>query len=160
MKKSKSKSKAVIRATSKKNSKTAKPVDLVEVRKDMTNIIGSEATKLAQAVVEEARKGQLAPVKYLFEVAGLYPVSAEAGSAKPEENSLARTLLDRLGLPEEALKSFEGDLPAESMLRAGKNSVSHEPGKRDSVGAERKTAEAEVVNEDAIPVPTGAGPVE
>jgi hypothetical protein len=149
MKKSRSKSKvpaeAPAEAPATKSSNKTKPVDLAEVRKDITNIVGNEATKLAQAVIEEARKGQLAPVKYLFEVAGLYPASTETGSVKPEENSLARTLIQRLGLPEDVLISPEEDDSAvESMPLSDKNSVPRESGEDDSGGDESRTAGEEV----------------
>ena len=125
-----------------------KPVDLAEVRKDITNLVGGEATQLAQAVLEEGKKGQLAPVKYLFEVAGLYPASTEAASVKPEEDSLAFTLLRRLGVPEQSSLASDDDLPSEKTLLVGKNSVPQECGKRDSGGAESKTAKP--VNEGSI----------
>ena len=51
----KSKDKASKPAKRNGSSKAKKPVDLVEVRKDITNIVGSEATQLARAVVEEGR---------------------------------------------------------------------------------------------------------
>jgi hypothetical protein len=94
----KSKGKTSRPAKKKASPKSKKPVDLAEVRKDITNIVGSEAAELAQAVVAEGRKGQLAPVKYLFEAIGLYPAPQE-NQPNPEEASLARTLLHRLGIP-------------------------------------------------------------
>lgn len=112
MKKAAAKSKA--KKTASKPAKRAhsrrskKPVDLVEVRKDITNIVGSEARELAKAVVEEGRKGQLAPVKYLFEMAGLYPPPGGV-QEKPEEAALAKTLLDRLGLSHQPVTTQEDD---------------------------------------------------
>ena len=147
MKKSKSTPKAEVKVRAKKNAQITKPVDLAEVRKDITNLVGGEATQLAQAVLEEGKKGQLAPVKYLFEVAGLYPASTEAASVKPEEDSLAFTLLRRLGVPEQSSLPSD-DLPPEKTLLVGKNSVPQEGGKRDSGGAESKTAKP--VNEGSI----------
>ena len=102
IKRDKGKSKTRGRSAAKKKSgKSKKAVDLVEVRKDITNIVGNEAAGMAQAVVDEALKGQLAPMKYLFEMAGLYPRAGEQAEAQPEQDSLARTLLRRLGLPED-----------------------------------------------------------
>jgi hypothetical protein len=42
-------------------------------------------------------KGQLAPVKYLFEVTGLFPKTEET-EAQPEGDSLALTLLNHMGI--------------------------------------------------------------
>lgn len=95
----KSKGKSVKPAKKKRPGKSKKPVDLVEVRKDIANIVHHEAAELTHAVVEEGRKGQLAPVRYLFEMAGVYP-APEASRADPEEASLAKTLLHRLGVPD------------------------------------------------------------
>jgi hypothetical protein len=47
----------------------------------------------------EGLKGQLAPVKYLFESVGLYPAT-EIAEAKPDKESLAHTLMRNLKLPE------------------------------------------------------------
>jgi hypothetical protein len=101
MKKPKAKSKTAAAKGAKKSSRKDKnAVDLVEVRKDITNIVGAGASEMTKAMVDEALKGELAPVRYLFEVAGLYPAAGDA-AVKPEEDSLARTLLRRLGLPED-----------------------------------------------------------
>jgi len=116
----KSKGKTSKPAKKKTSRKPKKPVDLAEVRKDITNIVGSEAAHLAQAVVQEGRKGQLAPVKYLFEVAGLYP-APEANQAKPEEASLAKTLLHRLGIPDNPVIKQDDEPPLKLDLPVGKS---------------------------------------
>ena len=107
--------------------KERKAVDLAEVRKDIANIVGSEATEMTHAVVDDALKGQLAPVKYLFEVAGLYPAAGEAAEPKPEEDSLARTLLRRLGLPEDPVIVPEDLPPAPLALPAPRHELSGQP---------------------------------
>jgi len=104
------------------------PIDLAEVRKDISNIVGSRAVELAQAVLEEGKKGQLAPVKYLFEVSGLYPAS-ESSEAKPDEQSLAHTLMRKLNLPELPIES-EDDEAAGSDIMA--SSIPEEYGKKDA----------------------------
>jgi hypothetical protein len=58
MKKASGKSKTNKPAKKKAPRRSKKPVDLVEVRKDITSFVGSEAKELAKAVVEEGRKGQ------------------------------------------------------------------------------------------------------
>jgi hypothetical protein len=160
MKKVKGKSETAAKATTKKDSKATKPVDLVEVRKDVTNIVGNEAIILTQAVVEEAKKGQLAPVKYLFEMAGIYPAPVESSAVKPEENSLARTLMHRLGLPEEFPIPSGDDMPEAQIPRAGKKRAAAESDAEDNEGTESQTAGAEVANEDEIRAATDVGPVE
>jgi hypothetical protein len=50
--------------------------------------------------VHEGKKGQVSPVKYLLEMAGIFPVpEAEVNAPDKNEQSLAETLLDRLGIP-------------------------------------------------------------
>lgn len=86
-------------STSSSSSTDKRPIDLAEVRKDITNIVGSHAADLARAVMESGKTGQLAPVKYLFEVTGLYP-AMECSEGKPDKESLAHTLMRNLKLPE------------------------------------------------------------
>lgn len=94
--------------TTKSSEQKAPAIDLAEVRKDISNIVGSRAAELANAVLEEGKKGQLAPVKYLFEVSGLYPAS-ESSEAKPDEESLAHTLMRKLNLPELPIESEDDE---------------------------------------------------
>jgi hypothetical protein len=87
-----------------------KPVDFAEVRKDIGGLVGNAAKDIARSLIESAKSGQLATAKYLFEAAGLYPASVEP---VPEaEDSLAYTLLKRLGLPTEP---WDGDAKNEGM---------------------------------------------
>jgi hypothetical protein len=92
-------------------------VDLEELRNEITNLIAHEGMNLARAAVEEGKKGQLAMVKYLFEFAGLYPAPAKAGTVEPEEESLARTLLHRLGLSDEPATPSANDLRVNGRAR-------------------------------------------
>ena len=108
-----------------------KPVDLAAVRKEISNIVGNAATILTKAVVAEGKKGQLGPVKYLFEVAGLYPAPEES-ETKPEEASLARTLLHRLGLPEEPVITHEDERPLTLNLTGDGNAKLTAPAEKDS----------------------------
>ncbi len=68
------------------------------MRKEIGNIVGTNATALTRAVMGEGLKGQLTPVKYLFEVTGLYPAT-EISETKPDKESLAHTLMRGLKLP-------------------------------------------------------------
>ena len=89
---------------------TNKPVDIVRVRESINNLVGGSAEKIANKVIEEAKRGQLAAAKYLFEAVGLYPPTEET-KPKPKEDALAYTLLRRMGLPTEPL-SEEDPEPA------------------------------------------------
>jgi hypothetical protein len=85
-----------------------------EVRKEVSRIVREHATKMAAAVVTEGEKGQLAPVKYLFEVAGVFPETTETAEGSPREDSLAETLLHRLNIPIEPVhRDGEEEEPVE-----------------------------------------------
>lgn len=56
---------------------------------------------MVEDTIEEVGKGHYLGMKYLFEMIGLYPATAEDDS--PIQDSLAATLLRRLGLPETPL---------------------------------------------------------
>lgn len=114
--KSKAKAKSAKPAKRTRSRKPKKAADIAEVRKEITGLVAEAAPALTVAVVEEGRKGQLAPVKYLFEMAGLYP-PAGGVQEKPEEAALAKTLLDRLGLSHESATAQEDD--AASKINVG-----------------------------------------
>lgn len=94
------------------------PVDMARVRKDISNIVGNSATEIAAGMINAALAGELAPAKYLFEMAGLYPAREETDAANPEEDSLAQILLKRMGLPIEPVNKDASSslslLPGES----------------------------------------------
>jgi len=81
------------------------------VRKDIAQMVESEATTMAQAVIDEGKKGQLATVKYLFEMAEIYPLSTDGSHATENEDCLAQTLLHRLDIPDEPIARDEEDAP-------------------------------------------------
>ena len=66
---------------------------------------------MAQAVIDEGKKGQVSPVKYLFEMAKIFPPSADGEQATTNEECLAQTLLRRMNLPVEPIKRDEDDDP-------------------------------------------------
>lgn len=102
MTKKKAKSKKTAKKTSRKRARKAtnKELNPSGVRKDIAAKIEAQADELADAVIEEGKKGQLATVKYLFEMAHIHPEILEDNAPK-EEESLAATLLNRLGIPED-----------------------------------------------------------
>ncbi|HVO63388.1 MAG TPA: hypothetical protein VMT53_20845 [Terriglobales bacterium] len=79
--------------------------DSAQVRGLIRDLVMAAAGEMVQAAIERAKDGHDQIIKYLFEIAGLYP---ELNPENPSDDfSLARHLCDRLGLPpapeEEAL---------------------------------------------------------
>jgi hypothetical protein len=74
-------------------------VDLAEIRRQITDLVGIGAVGMVETTMEEVGKGHYLGMKYLFEMIGLYP--AIAAEDAPAQDSLAATLLRRLGLAEE-----------------------------------------------------------
>jgi len=97
---------------SKKNKKETNSAD---VRKEVSTMVKSKALAMAQAVIGETEAGEvpkdllLATVKYLFEVASIYPPQGDQEAATDEEDSLAKTLLRRLNIPEEPVRRDEDE---------------------------------------------------
>ena len=122
--KKKAKSKTTTKKAAKKKGspKSKKELHPAEVRNDIAILVEAEATNMVQAVIDEGKKGQLAPTKYLLEMAAIYPSTTDQNQVTTEEESLAKTLLRRLNLPEEPIKHDEDEGPkAETPL--GKPSV-------------------------------------
>lgn len=80
-----------------------------EVRKDISKIVQSGAKKITKAVMEQATTGQLAPAKYLFEVAGIYPALTDGTFGTEDEECLAKTLMNRLDLPDKPIALDDED---------------------------------------------------
>jgi hypothetical protein len=75
--------------------------DLPELRRQIIELVAQNAVPMVQQAIDAVREGgQYQAIKFLFEMIGLYPASADENS--PVEDSLARTLLDHLGLPNSA----------------------------------------------------------
>jgi hypothetical protein len=82
----------------KKGSKKREP-NPVKVQKDIALLVESKAKKMVAAVISRGMSGQVAPVKFALEVANIHPHAVDANQSTSEEDCLAKTLLDRLGLP-------------------------------------------------------------
>ncbi len=108
----KKKASAKRRASSKKKGK-----DVVQVRENINELVRGSAKDIATEVIKVAKTGQLASAKYLFEAAGIYPVTEQA-AVNPIERSLAHTLLTRLGLPLEPVIVDEDPTPAAPAVEA------------------------------------------
>ena len=91
--------------------KRKKELNPAEVRKSIAILVKSEAEEMAEAVIGEGKKGQLATVKYLFEMAKIFPEATDGSQASADEECLAATLLRRLDLPDEPVMRDEEDLP-------------------------------------------------
>ena len=98
------------KAKREKASAKKKGKDVVEVRESINELVMDSAVAIAVGVIEVAKTGQLASAKYLFEAAGIYPVS-EQTAMRPIETSLAHTLLTRMGLPLEPVIYGEDPVP-------------------------------------------------
>ena len=69
----------------------------------IANTVGGQALNITAALAEEAKKGELAPAKFLFEMIGLYPMTAGPVDEEAEDaedgNEFAKALLKHLALP-------------------------------------------------------------
>jgi hypothetical protein len=102
------KAKPVRRQSAGKNKKEFNPA---EVRKEISAMVGLEAKSMAAAVIGDGKKGQLATVKYLFDFASIFPSSTDGSYATTDEDCLAKTLLDRLDLPDKPVGRDDEDEP-------------------------------------------------
>ena len=94
-------------------------VDLAAIREQIMSLVGSEAVGMVETTIGEVEKGQFPAMKYLFEMIGLYPATGREEA--PVDNSLARTLLRRLGLPEQPMleNSVTKDCEVEPVVDEG-----------------------------------------
>jgi hypothetical protein len=153
MKKSKPKAAAAKKPAKKKSVRVQKPANPMEMRQSVTDMVESEMQNITHAVVEEAKKGQLATVKYLFEVSGVYPSATEQSQGKPEEGeTLARMLLTRLGLPLEPANSSDDEwpvkVPTSAATRAGDDLDTAEDQRKEAGG--RSEPELDDIDEGAV----------
>jgi hypothetical protein len=73
--------------------------DLVNLRCEITGLVARNAVGMVRQAIDAVRdEGQYQAIKYLFEMIGLYPAAAQDESYA--QDSLARLLLERLGLPQ------------------------------------------------------------
>jgi hypothetical protein len=140
-KKAKSKTAKTTKAKKSNGTKRKKELNPAEVRKGISRMVESHANKMTKAVIDEGEKGQLATVKYLFEMAAIYPASTDGSHATEDEDCLARTLLNRLDLPTEPVGRDEEDEPvrtAKSTAASGKEAGEKESDKQ---SIEKKSSE-------------------
>ena len=119
MAKKKGKSRTASKKTAKKKPTPRKSTDPARVREEISRIVKSKAKKITVAVADQAMHGDLAPAKYLFEMAGVYPAATSDGSqATAEEECLAKTLLDRLNIPTEPIAHGDDEEPVTAATAA------------------------------------------
>ncbi len=131
MTKKKAKSiKPTAKKAAKKRQRRKKELDPAEVRKNISMLVQSQAKEMAAAVIDSGKKGQLAPVKYLFEVANIFPAPTDGSESTKDEDCLAETLLQRLNVPTTpVVDNDEGDeivIPARRIEDAAEASVAKE----------------------------------
>ena len=104
---------------SSKSKKAKKERDSKEVRQECSKLVKEDAREVTAAVIEEAKKGQLGPMKYLFEMANIFPQADDGSQTSAEEESLAETLLNRLGIPTHPVVADEYEKAANEVIPAG-----------------------------------------
>ena len=114
---------------------------------------------MAQAVIDEGKKGQLATVRYLFEMASIFPAATDGSQATEDEDCLARTLLNRLDLPTEPVGRDDEDEPvkiAKTAIASGKDAGQKESNRQT---AEEKSSEPTAGTDggDSTNVPLACG---
>ena len=77
--------------------KNGPEADIADLRRQITGLVAHNAVAMVQRAIDGVmEEGQYQAIKYLFEMVGLYPPTAEEGEVP--EDSLAKVLLDRLGI--------------------------------------------------------------
>lgn len=109
-------SKTTAKKSAKKKSapRAKKETNAADVRKKVSTMVKAKAMNMAKAVIGETKKGvpqdlQLATVKYLFEMAEIYPPQADQDAATADEDCLAKTLLNRLNIPDVPIRGDEDE---------------------------------------------------
>ena len=103
------KKKAGRETATKKRASKAKGSDASQVYERIAAIVRAAATEIAQALIDRARNGDPAAAKYLFDLASIFPSAGDTDAGEKEEDSLAKTLMHRLNLPEEPIKIDEDE---------------------------------------------------
>ncbi len=69
-------------------------MDLAEIRRQITDLVGNGAVAMVEATMDEVGKGHYLGMKYLFDMIGLYPATSPDDA--PVEDSPAAILLRTL----------------------------------------------------------------
>jgi hypothetical protein len=77
--------------------RTAKPLEVARLREEIDCLVRAHAIEMVEKTIEDVHQGRYLAMRFLFEMTGIYPAPvAEEGAG--EGDTLARTLLERLGL--------------------------------------------------------------
>ena len=71
------------------------PVNVDAIRRQIANLVGNRALEVVQQVLDQTGRGNYQAMKYLFEIAGLFPLTVTEETSG--EDSLTKTLLNYLG---------------------------------------------------------------
>ncbi len=130
-------SKTAAKKSAKKKSapRAKKETNAADVRKKVSTMVKAKAVNMAKAVIGETKKGvpqdlQLATVKYLFEVAEIYPPQSDQDAASADEDCLAKTLLNRLNIPDVPIRRDEDEEDVSAEMASA--DVAHESEAKDS----------------------------
>lgn len=92
--------------------------DISALRRQITDLVTQNAVAMVQHAIDAVNEeGQYQAIKYLFEMIGLYP--AAAGNDSQGEDSLVKTLLHCLGLPEKAQPETAQAMAVEESTASG-----------------------------------------
>ena len=114
--------KAAKKKSTAKRKGSKKDRDSKDVRQDCSKLVKEDATELTAAVIEEGKKGQLGPVKYLFEMASIFPAADDGSQASAKEESFAETLLHRLGIPTDPVVADQYEKEDQEVISAKESS--------------------------------------
>jgi len=111
--------KKAAKKSTRKGKSSKKERDPKEIRKECSKLIKADATEITAAVIGEGKKGQLGPMKYLFEMANIFPTADDGSQTSAREESLAETLLNRLGIPTSPVVADEYERESNEVIPVG-----------------------------------------
>lgn len=71
-----------------------KPPGAAEALQTVSDLVRAYAGKITQGLIEQAKSGELAHARYLYELAGIHPASPEATASHPEESPTYKWLME------------------------------------------------------------------
>ncbi len=96
-----------------KNSPGASP-ELGKLRGKITDLVARNAAAMVQSAIDGVmEEGQYQAIKYLFEMVGIYPVVA--GQTEEPEDTLAKVLLQHLGVAVPEAEQIPGESPGKEI---------------------------------------------
>lgn len=98
---------AVVEETPAATGTTPEAVSFDVLRQQITKLVTDNALAMVDTTIEHVKNGQYQALKYLFEMVGLYPATTDEET--PQEDSLAKILMKRLGISEESDPAMESE---------------------------------------------------